>query len=213
MYRQQPARGRPVGGRRGRGPSRGRREGPGRRRRQRPEDQRGPDHQPEAAGSACTRTRGSVSTKARRSSRVARCSTWGPVGSSMPRRSSTTPRRPCASPRRRSSVRPSRSSGSTGTMRRSRSPTGRAMACRRRSTLGIRRERFARWATWRPASCISMPPRSARRSTCHSGASRTRATAIAESGTAAIEQFTETKTVFLDYSGTLQRAHIDEPKG
>ncbi len=34
-----------------------------------------------------------------------------------------------------------------------------------------------------------------------------------ESGTAAIEQFTETKTVFLDYSGTLQRAHIDEPTG
>jgi aldehyde dehydrogenase (NAD+) len=34
-----------------------------------------------------------------------------------------------------------------------------------------------------------------------------------ESGTAAIEQFTETKTVFLDYSGTLQRAHIDEPVG
>ena len=34
-----------------------------------------------------------------------------------------------------------------------------------------------------------------------------------ESGTTAIEQFTETKTVFLDYSGTLQRAHIDEPKG
>jgi aldehyde dehydrogenase (NAD+) len=32
-----------------------------------------------------------------------------------------------------------------------------------------------------------------------------------ESGLAAIEQFTETKTVFLDYSGTLQRAHIDEP--
>jgi aldehyde dehydrogenase (NAD+) len=32
-----------------------------------------------------------------------------------------------------------------------------------------------------------------------------------ESGTAAIEQFTELKTVFLDYSGTLQRAHIDEP--
>lgn len=32
-----------------------------------------------------------------------------------------------------------------------------------------------------------------------------------ESGTAAIDQFTETKTVFLDYSGTLQRAHIDEP--
>ncbi len=32
-----------------------------------------------------------------------------------------------------------------------------------------------------------------------------------ESGTAAIAQFTETKTVFLDYSGTLQRAHIDEP--
>jgi len=34
-----------------------------------------------------------------------------------------------------------------------------------------------------------------------------------ESGTAAIEQFTETKTIFLDYSGTLQRAHIDEPTG
>ncbi len=34
-----------------------------------------------------------------------------------------------------------------------------------------------------------------------------------ESGTAAIDQFTENKTVFLDYSGTLQRAHIDEPKG
>jgi acyl-CoA reductase-like NAD-dependent aldehyde dehydrogenase len=34
-----------------------------------------------------------------------------------------------------------------------------------------------------------------------------------ESGTAAIEQFTETKTVFLDFSGTLQRAHIDEPTG
>lgn len=32
-----------------------------------------------------------------------------------------------------------------------------------------------------------------------------------ESGTAAIAQFTEVKTVFLDYSGTLQRAHIDEP--
>jgi aldehyde dehydrogenase (NAD+) len=32
-----------------------------------------------------------------------------------------------------------------------------------------------------------------------------------ESGTAAIDQFTELKTVFLDYSGTLQRAHIDEP--
>lgn len=32
-----------------------------------------------------------------------------------------------------------------------------------------------------------------------------------ESGLAAIDQFTETKTVFLDYSGTLQRAHIDEP--
>ncbi len=32
-----------------------------------------------------------------------------------------------------------------------------------------------------------------------------------ESGLAAIEQFTEIKTVFLDYSGTLQRAHIDEP--
>ncbi len=34
-----------------------------------------------------------------------------------------------------------------------------------------------------------------------------------ESGLAAIDQFTETKTVFLDYSGTLQRAHIDEPEG
>lgn len=32
-----------------------------------------------------------------------------------------------------------------------------------------------------------------------------------ESGTAAIEQFTEVKTIFLDYSGHLQRAHIDEP--
>jgi aldehyde dehydrogenase (NAD+) len=32
-----------------------------------------------------------------------------------------------------------------------------------------------------------------------------------ESGTSAIEQFTEVKTVFLDFSGTLQRAHIDEP--
>jgi alpha-ketoglutaric semialdehyde dehydrogenase len=32
-----------------------------------------------------------------------------------------------------------------------------------------------------------------------------------ESGTSAIEQFTEVKTVFLDYSGHLQRAHIDEP--
>jgi acyl-CoA reductase-like NAD-dependent aldehyde dehydrogenase len=32
-----------------------------------------------------------------------------------------------------------------------------------------------------------------------------------ESGTAAIDQFTELKTVFLDYSGTLQRAHIDDP--
>lgn len=32
-----------------------------------------------------------------------------------------------------------------------------------------------------------------------------------ESGLAAIEQFTDLKTVFLDYSGTLQRAHIDEP--
>jgi aldehyde dehydrogenase (NAD+) len=32
-----------------------------------------------------------------------------------------------------------------------------------------------------------------------------------ESGTAAIAQFTEIKTVFLDFSGTLQRAHIDEP--
>lgn len=32
-----------------------------------------------------------------------------------------------------------------------------------------------------------------------------------ESGLAAIEQFTESKTVFLDYSGSLQRAHIDEP--
>jgi aldehyde dehydrogenase (NAD+) len=32
-----------------------------------------------------------------------------------------------------------------------------------------------------------------------------------ESGKAAIEQFTETKTVFLDFSGTLQRAHIDDP--
>lgn len=32
-----------------------------------------------------------------------------------------------------------------------------------------------------------------------------------ESGLAAIEQFTETKTVFLDYSGHLQRAHIDDP--
>lgn len=32
-----------------------------------------------------------------------------------------------------------------------------------------------------------------------------------ESGPSAIEQFTEIKTVFLDYSGTLQRAHIDEP--
>ncbi len=32
-----------------------------------------------------------------------------------------------------------------------------------------------------------------------------------ESGPASIEQFTETKTVFLDYSGVLQRAHIDEP--
>ncbi len=34
-----------------------------------------------------------------------------------------------------------------------------------------------------------------------------------ESGPSAIEQFTETKTIFLDYSGTLQRAHIDEPSG
>lgn len=32
-----------------------------------------------------------------------------------------------------------------------------------------------------------------------------------ESGLAAIDQFTELKTVFLDYSGTLQRAHIDDP--
>jgi aldehyde dehydrogenase (NAD+) len=32
-----------------------------------------------------------------------------------------------------------------------------------------------------------------------------------ESGKTAIDQFTELKTVFLDYSGTLQRAHIDDP--
>lgn len=32
-----------------------------------------------------------------------------------------------------------------------------------------------------------------------------------ESGLSAIDQFTEVKTVFLDYSGGLQRAHIDEP--
>ncbi len=32
-----------------------------------------------------------------------------------------------------------------------------------------------------------------------------------ESGLAAIDQFTELKTVFLDDSGTLQRAHIDDP--
>jgi aldehyde dehydrogenase (NAD+) len=32
-----------------------------------------------------------------------------------------------------------------------------------------------------------------------------------ESGRAAIDQFSETKTVFLDYSGKLQRAHIDTP--
>jgi aldehyde dehydrogenase (NAD+) len=30
-----------------------------------------------------------------------------------------------------------------------------------------------------------------------------------EAGRAAIDQFSETKTVFLDYSGKLQRAHID----
>ena len=60
-----------------------------------------------------------------------------------------------------------------------------------------------------PASPTSTPRRSAPRSRCRSGARSTPGNGYREAGSRGIEQFSQVKTVYIDYSGRLQRAQID----
>jgi len=53
----------------------------------------------------------------------------------------------------------------------------------------------------RRASLILIHPRSARRYTCLSGGIKSTGNGTREAGTTAIEEFTEIKTVYFDYSG------------
>ena len=59
-----------------------------------------------------------------------------------------------------------------------------------------------------PGSSTSTPPPSAPRSPCRSAAPSTPATASERRGRG-IEQFSQLKTVYVDYSGRLQKAQID----
>ena len=60
-----------------------------------------------------------------------------------------------------------------------------------------------------PASSTSTPPPSAPRSPCPFGGTKHTGNGFREAGTRGIEQFSQLKTVYVDYSGRLQKAQID----
>ncbi len=93
--------------------------------------------------------------------------------------------------------------------RRSTSSTHRSTAFPRPSTRATSTPHCSSSIASTPASCTSTRRRSARRSRCRSAAPSTRATAFARPGTRGIEQFSQVKTVYVDYSGRLQKAQID----
>jgi aldehyde dehydrogenase (NAD+) len=81
--------------------------------------------------------------------------------------------------------------------------------CRRRSTRRTSTARSPPCATCTPASSTSTRRPSAPKCTCRSAAPSTPATATAKPGTAALDVFSEWKSIYVDFSGKLQRAQID----
>ena len=64
-------------------------------------------------------------------------------------------------------------------------------------------------ATCTPASSTSTPPPSALRCTCRFGGTKATGNGHREAGTAALDVFSEWKSIYVDFSGKLQRAQID----
>ena len=85
----------------------------------------------------------------------------------------------------------------------------RSTGSRRRSSRATSTAPSARCATSQPGSRTSTPARSAPRCTCRSAASKETGNGHREAGQAALDVFTEWKSIYVDYSGTLQKAQID----
>ena len=82
---------------------------------------------------------------------------------------------------------------------------GPATASRRRSSRATSTAPSARCATCRPGSRTSTRARPAPRCTCRSAASKETGNGHREAGQAALDVFTEWKSIYVDYSGKLQR--------
>ena len=143
-----------------------------------------------------------------------RAATAWPTATSSSRPSSTGSSRWIAWARRRSSDRSCRSSGCPTTPLPSRSDQSGPL----RSVLEHlhpRREHRVPGDAWTSAraSRTLMPAPSAPRRTCHSGGTRQTGNGHREAGHAALDTFTEWKSVYVDYSGRLQRAQVLTTKG
>ena len=68
---------------------------------------------------------------------------------------------------------------------------------------------FPRCATSTPASSTSTRRPSAPRCTCRSAAPKNTGNGHREAGVAALDVFSEWKSIYIDFSGKLQRAQID----
>ena len=102
-----------------------------------------------------------------------------------------------------------RSSGCPTTTRRSRSSTRCATACRRASTPATSTWHSARCATWPPGIVYVNAGTIGAETHLPFGGTRQTGNGHREAGHAALDTFTEWKSVYVDYSGRLQRAQID----
>ena len=99
--------------------------------------------------------------------------------------------------------------GRRASRRRSPPRTRSATGSRRRSSPATSTARSARCATCRRGSPTSTRARPAPRCTCPFGGTKDTGNGHREAGQAALDVFTEWKSIYVDYSGKLQRAQID----
>ena len=131
------------------------------------------------------------------------------TATSSSRRSSPASARWTASPRRRSSGRSCRSSPSTATRRRSPPSTRPATASRRASSPATRTRRSGRCATSRPGIVYVNAGTTGAETHLPFGGIKDTGNGHREAGHAALDTYTEWKSIYVDFSGRLQRAQID----
>ena len=93
--------------------------------------------------------------------------------------------------------------------KRSRSPTACSTACRRRSTRRTSTARSRRCATSTPGIFYVNAPTIGAEVHLPFGGTKATGNGHREAGTAALDVFSEWKSIYVDFSGKLQRAQID----